>query len=149
MQQLAALVHPQQGVRFSPYIHATAQDLRFLPAQLARLQSDSLINSTIYYWGTFDGSGEAINLTFAQYWQKFIFNRDYTSSNAQLVYNQPRQRGNSLNNIQQVYPDSRMVEFHLPATQAAGMDWSSLILVFQPNQGQWYLVGIVHDQWTI
>jgi hypothetical protein len=29
------------------------------------------------------------------------------------------------------------------------MDWQSLRLVFEETAGNWYLVGIVHDQWTI
>jgi hypothetical protein len=29
------------------------------------------------------------------------------------------------------------------------MDWRSLRLVFEEQGGSWYLVGIVHDQWTI
>lgn len=145
MPSLASFVHPQQGVRFSPYVHVSAQDLRFLPSQLAQLSTDQ----TIYHWGTFDGSGEPIQLTFNGYWQKFIFSHDYTSSRTQQIVNQPTQRGNSLNTIKPFYPGSMMVEYHRPATTGQPLDWSSLILVFQPYQGRWYLVGIVHDQWTI
>ena len=30
-----------------------------------------------------------------------------------------------------------------------GMDWKSLRLVFQEKDNIWYLVGIIHDGWTI
>jgi UDP-N-acetyl-2-amino-2-deoxyglucuronate dehydrogenase len=30
-----------------------------------------------------------------------------------------------------------------------GMDWRSLRLVFEKKNDIWYLVGIIHDQWTI
>jgi hypothetical protein len=29
------------------------------------------------------------------------------------------------------------------------MDWESLRLVFVQEDGAWWLVGIVHDEWTI
>jgi len=29
------------------------------------------------------------------------------------------------------------------------MDWRSLKLVFKEKDGNWYLVGVVHDEWTI
>jgi hypothetical protein len=29
------------------------------------------------------------------------------------------------------------------------MDWESLRLVFQEEGGVWYLVGVIHDEWTI
>jgi len=43
------------------------------------------------------------------------------------------------------------VEYHFPGIdpQYGGLDWRSLRLVFQQSGGEWYLVGIIHDQWTI
>ena len=60
-------------------------------------------------------------------------------------------KGNTLNNIAQVYPNGEFVEFHFTGfdTQYEGMDWTSLRLVFEENNGTWFLIGIVHDQWTI
>jgi (p)ppGpp synthase/HD superfamily hydrolase len=29
------------------------------------------------------------------------------------------------------------------------MDWRSLRLVFEKKDDIWYIVGIIHDQWTI
>jgi hypothetical protein len=31
----------------------------------------------------------------------------------------------------------------------AGLDWASLLLVFEQYESRWYLVALVHDQWTI
>lgn len=33
--------------------------------------------------------------------------------------------------------------------QMAGYDWCSLKLVFECYQGDWYLVGLVHSEWTV
>lgn len=32
---------------------------------------------------------------------------------------------------------------------APGYDWCSLKLVFECYQGDWYLVGLVHSEWTV
>jgi hypothetical protein len=60
-------------------------------------------------------------------------------------------KGNTLENIHEVYPDGVFVEFHFTGfnEQYDGMDWKSLRLVFEQDGGSWRLVGIVHDQWTI
>lgn len=43
------------------------------------------------------------------------------------------------------------VEYHFPGFEKKyeGKDWKSLRLVFEKKNDRWYLVGIVHDQWTI
>ncbi len=58
--------------------------------------------------------------------------------------------GNALENVAQAYP--------LPVCgpvlsgrdpDLGGLDWCSLKLVFAPLEGQWWLVGLIHSQWTI
>jgi len=146
MAALAALAHPTQGVRFSPYAFVRDEDLGFTPAQLNGAFSDS----TVYEWGAYDGSGEPINLTFAGYYQEFIFDQDYTTAEAVGV-NERLGQGNSIDNSHEAYPGAMVVEYHFPGFNPdyEGMDWVSLRLVFQEFEGRWVLVGIIHDQWTI
>lgn len=146
MATLAALVHPTQGVRFSPYAFVRDEDVVFTPAQLSGAFSDS----TVVAWGAYDGSGEPINLTFAAYYQEFIFDQDYTTAEAVSV-NERLGQGNSIDNSQEAYPGAMVVEYHFPGfnPEYEGMDWVSLRLVFQEFEGRWVLVGIIHDQWTI
>jgi len=143
---LAALAHPTQGVRFSPYAFVRDEDLVFTPAQLSGAFSDSAVHE----WGAYDGSGEPINLTFADYYQEFIFDQDYTTAEAVSV-NERLGQGNSLDNSHEAYPGAMVVEYHFPGFNPdyEGMDWVSLRLVFQEFEGRWVLVGIIHDQWTI
>ena len=60
-------------------------------------------------------------------------------------------RGNTPNNIGATYPRSTIAEYHFPGFDAkyGGMDWTSLWLVFEQDDAQWYLVGVVHGSWTI
>ncbi|HYF94322.1 MAG TPA: hypothetical protein VD969_19050 [Symbiobacteriaceae bacterium] len=53
-------------------------------------------------------------------------------------------------NWRAAYPDGFMVEFHFPGFEAkyGGMDWRSLRLVYERLGNAWFLVGIIHGQWT-
>lgn len=148
-EALAALVHPTRGVRFSPYGYVrvgTEGDRVLTPAELRQAWTDK----TVHLWGHYDGSGEPIRLTFAGYFERFVYDKDFAQA-PQVGYNRILGRGNTLQNWWQVYPGSILVEYHFPGTDPRyqGMDWRSLRLVFADEGGTWYLVGIIHDEWTI
>ncbi|NNU88569.1 hypothetical protein ETC04_15865 [Geobacillus sp. MR] len=146
MDRLAMYVHPDKGVRFSPYGHVDiANDVVFAKDELPSLME----SNRIYRFGTFDGSGEPIMMTFSDYFQKFVYDVDF--ANPHMIGNNiVIGKGNTLENIHEVYPDGVFVEFHFTGfdEQYDGMDWKSLRLVFEQDGGSWRLVGIVHDQWT-
>lgn len=150
---LAGRVHRDKGVRFSPYTYVRAvpgapggEDLVFSADQVPGLGSDP----TVYHWGTFDGSGEPIDLTFADYFDRFVYDVDFAAPGV-VGFAETIGRGNTINNIPDVYPEAVTVEYHFEGIdpQYAGLDWRSLRLVLEEKDGIWYLVGIVHDEWTI
>ena len=148
LDALSGLVHPDRGVRFSPYatVHAgDDDDLVFSADELKSLMADP----TVYHWGTYDGSGMPIELTFRQYYEEFVYDVDFARPDV-VGFNERVGQGNSIDNIASAYPDGVMVEYHFEGfdPEYAGMDWRSLRLVFEEEDGIWYLVGIVHDQWT-
>ncbi len=59
-------------------------------------------------------------------------------------------RSNTSNNNFEIYSNAIIVEFHFSGfdSKYEGMDWESLRLVFEEKDGTWYLIGIIHDQWT-
>jgi hypothetical protein len=151
--ELAGLVHPVKGITFSPYAYVRPlqgalgeADLVFSRDQLLGLWTDP----TVYRWGRYDGSGEPIDLTFEQYYQRFVYDVDFAQPDV-VGFNDMVGQGNTPNNIADVYPLAQTVEYHFEGfdPQYAGMDWRSLRLVLEEYEGDWYLVGIVHDQWTI
>jgi hypothetical protein len=153
MAELAGLVHPVKGVMFSPYTYVRplqgapgAADLVFSPAQLEGLWSDT----TVYQWGTFDGSGEPIQMSFRQYYDRFVYDVDFAQPDV-VGFDATIGQGNTINNIAIVYPIAVTVEYHFEGfdPQYAGMDWRSLRLVIEEYGGTWYVVGIVHDEWTV
>ena len=56
-----------------------------------------------------------------------------------------------LENQFEVYDNPIIVEYYFPGfnPEYEGMDWKSLRLVFEQYEDNWYLVGIIHNQWTI
>lgn len=140
-------VHPQKGLRFTPYTYInTTTDRVFAASDLPGLFSDS----TTYSWGKYDGSGLPIQLTFSEYYAKFIYDKNFLAA-PQIFFNQVFQRGNMVNNITMSYPQGTVLEYYFPGfeKQYEGTDWESLKLVFEQAGSSWYLVGIIHEQWTI
>lgn len=147
MKSLSSYVHPTNGLRFSPYPYVdTKTDQVFTAQQVAGLVQDT----KEYLWGHYDGSGEPIKLSFNNYYDKFIYDVDF--ANPHMIGNNVAiGKGNSIDNVKQAYPKGYFVEFYFTGfePQYEGMDWRSLKLVFEDVNGVWYLVGIIHGQWTI
>ncbi|MFC0215718.1 hypothetical protein ACFFK0_25295 [Paenibacillus chartarius] len=146
MGKLKTYVHPQKGVRFSPYSYVDVKkDLIFSADQIGNLLKDA----KTYTWGSYDGSGELITLTFVEYFGKFVYDHDYAKAE-KTAYNETLGKGNMTNNIKDVYPNAIVVEYHFSGfdKKLEGMDWASLRLIFEKADSEWMLVGLTHDQWT-
>jgi hypothetical protein len=146
LASVAEVVHPALGVRFSPYAYVEDSHQVFTAEELVNLPG----SDETYLWGNFDGTGDPIELTFDDYYERFIYSADFANPE-QMGVNERIGHGNSINNIEEFYPGSSFVEFHFSGfvEDYGGMDWVSLRLVFIEEDGSWFLVGIVHDQWTI
>jgi hypothetical protein len=146
MARVAGFVHPDMGVRFSPYGFVREEHQVFMPGELAALVG----SEQVYTWGAYDGTGDPIDLTFDDYYQEFVYSSDFANPE-QMAVNERLGQGNTINNIGEFYPGSSFVEYHFSGfdEEYEGMDWESLRLVFVEEDGTWWLVGIVHDEWTI
>lgn len=143
---LAERIDPELGLRFSPYTHMnTETDLVFAADELPAFS-----DATKRVWGAADGTGDPIELTFREYFEKFVYNQDFLDA-PEISVNAIKATGNSPFNGTEVYPGSSYVEFYFPGFDAQydGMDWQHLVLVFVPAGEQWNLAAIVHGQWTI
>jgi len=142
---LSRVVHPEFGVVFSPSatINLTT-DRRLNPQQVAALAS----NTSIYIWGIYNGSGEPIELTPAEYFAMFVPAASHLNSTI-IGINRIVRSGNALENILDVFPNVKFVDFHLPGSeQAEEFDWSSLRLGFEEYHNELKLVVIIHSRWT-
>lgn len=148
MAKFSTFVHPQKGVRFSPYASVLPGEDRVLKRHQLR---QTWASSKKYKWGAYDGSGDPIRVTFRKYYRQFIFDHDFSRAK-DLAYNpENMSHGTTPNNIREIYPQSIAVEYHFSGfdERVSGHDWVSLWLVFEKRGREWFVVGVVHDQWTI
>jgi hypothetical protein len=91
-----------------------------------------LADPTVYHWGVYDGSGAPIDLPFAAYYERFVYDADFARPDV-VGLDETIGQGNTLNNIAEVYPGAVTVEYHLAGfdPQYAGLDWRSMRLVFE------------------
>lgn len=143
---LSCMVHPQKGVTLTPFSTvSTEYDRTLTQTDVAKLSEDQ----QTYVWGAMDGSGSPIRSTCSDYFDRFVYNADYTQA-PEVAVDAVLMSGNALENVSDAYPAARFVDYNFPGIDPGknGYDWCSLKLVFEPWQNEWYLVGLIHSEWT-
>ena len=134
----------EDGVRFSPsaFVNVSA-DTVVTPTGFNGFFADSTEST----WGNHAGSGDPIVLTNQDYWNEFVYPRDFISEGT--VGEDIRQATSStIDNSGDVYPGATIVEYYIPPTEEGGLDWSSLRLALEQNGSDWFLSGVMMDLWT-
>ncbi len=144
---LASFIHPDEGLRFSPYCYVDSIDDRIVSANWIRKQAGAKQKRIL--WGYIDNTMEPIKETFDDYVKGFVLDKDFLHPE-HLKVNEIIGRGNTISNIHEMYKGCDFTESHFEGIDkdAARMDWRSLRLVFKLKDGKYYLVGVVHDEWT-
>ena len=144
---LAEFIHPKLGIRFAPYayIDTTVDQLLSRNRLIALGKSQKKIK-----WGFEDATEKPIKLSINNYVKEFVYDVDFLNAEKKGV-NRFFGGGNSLNNLKEVYPRCNFAEFYFSGfnPKFEGMDWRALRLVFKDYKKKYYLIAIVHDQWTI
>ena len=140
---LSGYVHPIYGVVFSPKMTVSLKSCRCLsPADLASLDRDTALR----VWGTAEGSAVPLELTARDYLMLYVNDRDYTA--ARLIgVDYPARVGNALDNTADVFPSGHYVELCCTGEDAAS--WTTLRLVFEEYEGNWYLTAVIHAAYII
>src|SRR5690606_20678810 len=142
---LETYIHPELGLHFSPYAHVNTNEIVISKSAF----STTMNSSKKILWGQYDGTGDPIELSLRDYFAKFVYDVDFL--NAEKVnINTSSSSGNIINNISTAYPGAVYVENYFSGFNPdyQGMDWRALRLVFKKQGNQYFLIGIVHDQWT-
>ena len=144
---LSNAAHPEFGVVFSPCATVNLSTNRyFRPEQIAVFGDDT----NVYVWGVRNGSVEPIEMTPADYFAKYVFDRDYSAA-AVVGVDHIVRSGNALENIMDVFENLRFVDFYVSGSDrdsTDGLDWSSLRLGFEEYDGKLWLTVILHSMWT-
>lgn len=146
-EAIAQYIHPDEGVRFSPYAYIRPDT----DVHLSQADFLSAVNSEEeQIWGAADGTGDDIKLTAKEYFDRYVYDVDFLEPETFSV-NESIASGNSINNQEEIYPGTQFTESHFSGFEEkySGMDWRALRLIFKQVNGNYYLVGVVHDEWTI
>jgi hypothetical protein len=141
----ASYIHPEKGITFSMYGFVDPkEDRHFSKEDFEKYQP----TKTVFSWGAQDGSGDPYKATINDYLSNWVFSKDFTTSHYSL--NTFQGKGNSLNNLKEIYQGKDFTENFIKGTEENGkMDWKTLRFVFEEFQGKQYLIAVVSDQWTI
>lgn len=147
MIALAEATEPSRGLTFSPYGYVDLENsVTLRPEELV----DAWKQDKVFTWGHYDGSGEVIELSLNDYFDRFVYDQAFLLA-PQVAVDRVIGRGNTLVNHAEVFPDATVVEFYMPgkSPRFGGLDWASLRVVLIPKTDGWWLRALVHDQWTI
>jgi len=144
---LSRVVHPEFGVVLSPCATINLTTARHFSAeQIAALDTDT----SIYVWGVYNGSGVPIELTPSEYLAEFVPAAAHVDA-AIIGVNQIVRSGNALENMTDIFPNAKFVDFHIPGEEPVEEfdDWRSLRLCFEEHDGDLKLVAIVFSKWSV
>jgi hypothetical protein len=142
MTWFAEFVDPTKWVQFSAYWNMQDSDIVLSRSELVWLSDE------IFTWWMYDGSWDPIKLTLWEFLNDFVYNHDYSQA-PEVIFNSIVSRWNTIVNIDTYFQDAEFVEYYFPSfnPEYAGMDWESLVLIFDKNTH--FLIGVAHEQWTI
>ena len=142
---LSLVANPELGIIFSPQSTVSTSTNRLFTAQeIASFGTDS--NS--YVWGVSSAGGEPIEMTPVEYFDRYVFDRDYTAA-SYIGVDRIIRSGNALENISEVFPGMRFVEFYVPGDDrdpTANIGWSILRLGFEEYNGSLWLTAVIHSE---
>ncbi|NUP12872.1 MAG: hypothetical protein HOW73_43085, partial [Polyangiaceae bacterium] len=148
---LAALAHPERGIRFTPFgIVDSKRDVVLHTAELKRAFSDP----TVRTWGHMGESDQRIRMTFSQYRDRFLYDRDYAKLRAAQPDTTDTFEGRIWNvaairdALREAYADGTGSEYRSPPPKGDDLDWRVLRVICAPHDGNHYVVGIISNEWT-
>ena len=142
----ASFFHPVEGVRFSPYGFVDPTHKKVLAKDFL----EAIERNWTLTWGHFDGSGNAIKMKVKPYLEQFIYNADYLNAEKKS-FDSFIGQGNTINNLKETYPQLHFTEYYFKGSDEKykGLDWTSLRFVFKKYDNDYYLIAVIHDQWTV
>lgn len=143
-EEFSQYIHSKKGITFSIYPNINPEKDKHFSAE----DFDKYIKTeTKFTWGEQDGTGDLLVLPIRDYIHDWVFKRDFTDS--EYFENQFKGSGNTLNTIKKNYPNCVFTENFIAGTEIySGMDWNSLILIYEEYEGKLFLVGLVNNGWT-
>ena len=124
------------GLQLSPTGSATAFDITLSAAEVS-----SFFSLSTQCYGTYPGSGEDIDLSPSQYYEKYIVPQKFDFSLAVVSYNNT----NDLSVVSSSLQSPKTISYHYAPNV---MEWKHLILVFESESNRDVLCGIIYQDVT-
>lgn len=100
-------------------------------------------------WGYADGSGDPVERTIIEHLTEIAGSTAITSTEI-IALDTQIGSGNTINNIADVYPEARIVEYYFSGTDYyGGLDWNSMYFVYDASGEQPVLIALVQAAWSI
>ncbi len=131
-KKLAALVHPEKGVRFSPTLLVDMKKHQVIKANKIHTEYYSPFKKT---WGVNKKKGTNIWMTFADYAEQYVRDYQYWDTSS-IKFNQFSHTAKHPSNLERMYPHSIIVEYRGKTTT------SNLYLIFEESEFEWHVVAI-------
>lgn len=145
--ELSGFVSEEYGLTLAPYLHITDDTLVFDRHEVSQFG----IDETTYHFGYSDGEGAPLDYTPQEYFDEFLHEAALNEPD-EIFVDAFSEHGQILNNTQEAFDfDVTVVEYHHEGTdEYDGLDWRSLHFVYYEREdGQYDLVAILSDEWTI
>lgn len=135
--------HPREPVLFAPYGFIKKNISKRL---LAKDFLEAIDKNWTLTWGVYKDSDEKIQLKVIPYIEKFIYDADFLNAE-KTAFDQVVKKGNQGNNILEIFPSLHFFDYYFYGSDSEdkSMEEKSLRLVFKKYNGQYYIVGIIHD----
>ena len=146
LEEFSEYFHPKKSCTFVPYTFLTNENQKFITTTFKKqLEANLVLN-----WGDQDGSGEPIELTISDYISQWVYDFDFKTKSTEVHINKGLAFSNTQNNLTDIFPEAHCIEFYQEgSTEYEGLDWRSLIFYVEKFEGNYVLVAVVHNQWTI
>ena len=142
---LSKYAHSKKGIVFSPDCYVSyEEDSTFLPEEIEKFYAGN-----VHYWGYYDASDIPLNLTADEYFELYVYNKDYLHCK-NIGINVVLGVGNGVENVAEAFPESIFIEFYDEGTEFyEGLDWGSLKLVLVKENGRYKVVAIINSGYVL
>jgi hypothetical protein len=146
--RLSKIAHPTKGIRFMAWAFPQDGQVVLDAAALERAPKDP----TVRTWGPLDNADDVIQMTFAQFRQRYLYDKDYASLAPAAVNTTADFEAPSWNldwlreSYREAFPAGSVMEHRSPPTNADAADWSVLRIICEPHEGRHYAVAISHSE---
>lgn len=144
-KEFSKIIHPKEGVKFSPYTYVTEEAVTLKAEQFLDLTKNKKKAS----WGFYEGSGDPIQLNFNEYYQEFLYKLPYAQAKPGKPNEEQTTIGSTVNNIPKAFSGEGVltVQFFIQKDKEELFNSGGLTIVLKKDQEKLYVIGLVNCYW--